>query len=153
MPITKRDTYEQGIARIDQALHEGFWLEASWITYAMFEDRCDSLLEKSGGPVATNHPSGFVSINQKISELKKRSSSDQFLSQVSGLSELLDEVHDWKERRNPIMHSMVEMPRDWGMINVDTKGLAKDGRKILGRFAAAAMKVRKKFKKFKQAGN
>ena len=150
MPTTKRNTYEQGIARIDQALSEGFWLEASWITYAMFEDRCDSLLNKSGGPVPASHPNGFVSINKKITSLKQRSSSDQFLSQVPGLAALLDEVHDWKNRRNPVMHSMVDVPRDWAAINADAQALAEDGREILGRFSSAVMKVRKRYK---QAGN
>lgn len=143
MTTTKRLTYKEGISRIDEALEKSFWLEASWITYAMFEDRCDSLLEKSGGAIPPP-PHGFVSINKKIKKLKSRATSDPLLSKVSGLFGLLGEVHDWKERRNPIMHNMVELPRDWADINADARKLAEDGRELLGRFSTAAMKVRRK---------
>ena len=146
---TKRYTYEEGIARIDDALNKEFWLEASWITYAMFEDRCNSLLDKSGGAIS-NPKSSFVSINKKITELQNRASTDQFLKQVSNLPTLLKELHNWKENRNPIMHNLIDVPEDWIIINFNAENLAKDGRDLLGRFAAAAMKVRKKYVK---AGN
>lgn len=147
MAKTKRNTYKQGINRIDQALDEGFWLEAAWITYAMFEDRCDSLLSKSGGPVPLPPNRKFVAIDTKITVLKKRSKTDEILSKVSELPALLSEVKRWKNRRNPIMHSMVNLPKDWSLINADAKILAEEGREILGRYAAAAMKVRKKYKR------
>jgi hypothetical protein len=149
MSPTKRYTYKEGIARIDDALDKEFWLEASWITYAMFEDRCNSLLDKSGGPI-TPPSNGFISINRKIKELKNRASTNQLLNLVSHLPSLLQELYDWKEDRNPIMHNLVALPKEWSVINTDTEKLAKDGRELLGRFAAAAMKVRKKYVK---AGN
>lgn len=146
--MTKRYTYEQGIGRIDEALENEFWLEASWIIYAMFEDRCSSLLEKSGGAIPSKN--GFVSIHRKIEELKARASKNQFLAQVTELPGLLQEVNDWKKDRNTMMHSLVEMPREWSVIDSETKQLAKQGRNLLGRFSSAAMKVRKKYVK---AGN
>lgn len=87
---------------------------------------------------------------KKIIALKQRSNSDQLLSQVSGFSALLEEVRKWKERRNSMMHSIVETARDWKAIDADAKLLAEDGREILGRFAAVVMRVRKRYK---QAGN
>jgi hypothetical protein len=149
MSPTKRYTYKEGIARIDDALDKEFWLEASWIIYAMFEDRCNSLLEKSGGPIPPPK-NGFVSINKKITELKTRAATNQFLNQVNHLSGMLQELYDWKEDRNPIMHDLVDLPKDWSIINADAEKLARDGRDLLGRFTAAAMKVRKKYVK---AGN
>ena len=144
MSSTKRYTYQQGIERIDSALEKEFWLEASWIIYAMFEDRCNSLLDKSGGPIPP--PStGFVSINKKINVLKDRASNNQFLKQANDLPVLLQELHDWKEARNPTMHSLIEMPREWSVINEEAKKLAQDGRYLLGCFSAAAMRVRKKY--------
>lgn len=147
MNQSKRTTYSEGIAKIDQALREQFYLEASWIEYAMFEDRCDSMLEKSGGKPALNNGRHFISINRKICELRSRGRTHPFLISVTDFDALLQELHDWKERRNPIMHSLVEVPKSWSDINNETKLLAEDGRKLLGRVAAAAMSVRKKYKK------
>ena len=149
MAIRKRTAYGQSIGRLDSALKSKFFLEACWIEYAICEDRCDSLLNKSGGPIPCN-PGQFVSINRKIIELKLRWKNDPYLSTVQELPSILEEVRKWKNRRNPLMHQLVKMARDWPSINNDASILAADGRDIVGRFASAAMKVRRRFKK---AGN
>jgi hypothetical protein len=148
--IRKRVAYGQSIERIDKAIKEKFYLEASWIEYAICEDRCDSLLEKTGGLLTPPPGQSFVSINLKISELKKRCKTDPFLIQVIEFPRILEEVRQWKNRRNPLMHELVKSARDFTDISNDAKALAIDGQDIVRRFSGAAMKVRKKYKK---AGN
>ena len=150
MAIRKRTAYRQSIQRLDNALRSKFYLEACWIEYAICEDRCDSLLDKSGGPIPLKPGQYSISINQKISELKRRSNNDPYLSPVKELRGILEEVKKWKNRRNPLMHELVKMPRDWPSINNDARQLATDGRDIVGRFSTAAMKVRRRYKR---AGN
>jgi hypothetical protein len=146
MSLSKRPTYEEVIGRIDDALKREFFLEASWITYSLFEDRCNSMLKKTGGmpPV---RPGQFLSINKKLTTLKERASTDILLTSIDNISGIIEEVRVWKDSRNPIMHSMVEMPTTWESVNSDAEALAKDGRELLGRFSSVAMKVRKNYKK------
>jgi hypothetical protein len=150
MTISKRTTYKQTIARLDEALGKQFFLEASWIEYAIFEDRCNSLLEKTGGLIPPSRNGIPPSINKKLTVLKERTSGDPFLSSTSEFPDILRDVRNWKNRRNTIMHSLVDVARSWNNINQDAKQLAIDGRALLGRFSSATMKVRKKYKK---AGN
>lgn len=146
MSMTKRPTYEEVIGRVDDALQREFFLEASWIIYSLFEDRCDSMLKKSGGMPQVSAGS-FLSINKKLNILKSRHLSNPLLASVNGFLLIIDEVKDWKDSRNPIMHSMVEIPTTWEDINNNAEILARDGRELLSRFSSVAMKVRKSYLK------
>ena len=136
---TKRLNYTEAIARLDKALKESFFLEASWIEYSLFEDRTNSLLEKTGGLLQNPR----ASIEAKLKELEKRSKTDHGLSHISEFPDILDEVRTWKDSRNPLMHQMVDVPKDWEDIDSDAKVLAENGRRLLGRYSSAAMKLRK----------
>jgi hypothetical protein len=67
------------IARMDEAIKEGFYLEASWIAYAVIEDRCDSALEKTGG-IPTRNGRPIQMLGNKLKELQNRLDHDPKLS-------------------------------------------------------------------------
>ena len=140
---TKRLSYEQIIARLDSALEQEYYLEASWIAYSLLEDRTESALEKTGGVLSNPR----ASIEAKLKELEKRSASNTGLRSVSEFPDIFDEVRKWKDKRNPLMHRMVEMPKSWEDINVDARDLAKESRELLGRYSSAVMKLRKWYMK------
>ncbi len=104
------------------------------------------MLKNTGGmpPV---RPTEFLSINKKLTTLKERSNTNVLLTSIDNFAHIIEEVRDWKESRNPIIHSMVDMPTTWENINSEAETLAKDGRELLGRFSSVAMKVRKNYKK------
>ena len=140
---SKRPTYEETIRRIDRAISERFFLEATWIVYSLFEDRCNSALEKTGGRLSNPR----ASIEQKLKALEARSGSNPSMGKVTEFPAIFNEVRVWKDARNPLMHEMVDMPRPWTDINNDAEALALDGRELLGRFTSAMMKLRKHVKK------
>jgi hypothetical protein len=70
--MTDKDfKYGTLIKRIDVALQEEFYLEASWIAYAILEDQLVSALDESGG--AVNHKGKAIKmLGPKLGELKTR---------------------------------------------------------------------------------
>lgn len=139
---SKRNSYEEIIHRLDSALDQGFNLEASWITYALFEDRTTSALAKSGGVLVSKNNS-FISIEVKLKELKSRSLTHAGLQRAGLINALLDEIIDWKNKRNALMHTLAEVPRPWEDINNDAQNLAIEGREIIARYSSAIMRLSK----------
>ena len=138
----KRLMFNEVIARLDEALSKNYFLEASWITYSLFEDRCNSILKKTGG-LPLVQKGQFLSINKKLKTLKTRSASHSYLLKVPNIIPIVQDITSWKNKRNLIMHNMVDLQTSWENINNDAEKLARDGRKLLGKFASAAMKVAK----------
>ena len=135
---TKRNTYEETFDRLNEALNSDFYLEASWIEYSLFEDRTNSLLDKTGGLLSDPR----ASIDKKLKELEKRSTTDAGLLHIPEFPDILDEIRKWKNKRNPLMHQMVDLPRKWEDINTDAKNLAESGSTLIRRYSSAAMKLR-----------
>lgn len=131
------------VGRADLALSEEFFLEATWIEYALFEDRINSALVKSGGALSNTRPT----IESKIKELESRCLTHAGLRSIGDFPELLDEVRQWKGVRNRLVHRMVEAAVRWDDVNDEANLLATDGRELFGRFSSAIMRLGKWHKK------
>ena len=134
---SKRHAYEELLAQLDLALEREFYFEASWIAYGVIEDRANSLLEKSGGW-------GGGMLGQKLRELSARCETDLPLKEVPGLGGAIASARAWIQKRNPLMHQLIGLPRPMATIRKEAELLAAEGNLVVRTLAAEAMKVRKR---------
>ena len=101
----KHANYKEQIKRLNLAFKNRFLLEAILIDYGMLEDRTEAFIRYSLGE---NKLDKYQTINRKINKLKalfgdKYQNINRYLS-----LELLDDLHNWKEKRNSIIHGLMK---------------------------------------------
>ena len=145
---SKRKPIEDLIERMDIAIEREFYFETAWIAYGIIEDRTNSALKRtSGGQLARDRNGLLPTINKRLQALKERASTDAILKKVNGFASVVQLVIDWKNKRNDLVHALIDTPRNWADINEDAKELAIEGREVVSAYNARIMKQRKKFKK------
>ena len=141
MTETRQDakgrSYEELLARLDAARKEGFHLEASWIAYAVVEDRIDSALGLTGGIPPK------IMLGKKLEHLRNRLSGDAELRKATAAGQVLDEVERWKNSRNPLMHSMAAESLPWEDLEKNAAALSADGRETVRNLCSAIMRLKK----------
>ena len=98
------------------------YLEAILIEYAIMEDRLESVLRHSN----VYNPEKHNSLNRKIRRIEelrraKKSALRNYLSE-----ELLNEIENWKEERNGIVHCLMKN----NVNETDLKEVALTGQRI-----------------------
>ena len=134
--------YSTLIKRIDLALSHEFYLEASWIAYAILEDRLVSALRESGGAVNHNGKEIFM-MGLKLSELRNRMPTSLNLRKAF-FGNMLDRLHVWKDKRNDLMHAMAGENHAVSDLDSIALEVATDGKELAREFCAAC----RRFKKF-----
>jgi hypothetical protein len=133
--MDKAGVYEATIERMERALASGFFLEATWLAYCILEDRLLSLLESSGGV-----PSGVRMLGPKIDALDRRLENDAVVrARIPSLAPL----RAWKDKRNILMHSMVDGSLSVSQIEILTEETARGGAELARVIATAARWVKK----------
>lgn len=122
------------VKRTDLAITEEFYLEASWICYAIIEDRMRSIIVKLNGSVKNRWK-----IYDCTTEIYKLKESDETIKKYFS-DELLFKINDWREKRNNLMHELVEGTSQ----DIEFKDIAVEGRNIL-------RELKDKVRKFKKA--
>lgn len=105
MNEVKHANYKEQMKRLNLAFKNRFLLEAILIEYGMLEDRTEAFIRYSLGE---NKLDKYQTINRKINKLKalfgdKYQNINRYLS-----LELLDDLHNWKEKRNSIIHGLMK---------------------------------------------
>ena len=105
MNEVKHTNYKEQMTRLNLAIKNRFLLEAILIEYGMLEDRTEAFIRYSLGE---NKLDKYQTINRKINKLKalvgdKYQNINRYLS-----LELLDDLHNWKEKRNSIIHGLMK---------------------------------------------
>jgi hypothetical protein len=139
--IGKRRSYEELFQRLDTTLGMRVFLEASWIAYAILEDRADSALAKTGGPVPRKTR---PMLGDKLAELSERIATDALLRTELWRGATLEAAKNWKNKRNPLMHSMADLREPWHVFEKRAERLAMEGRSVARDMASAVMRLRKK---------
>lgn len=135
----KRELYEGFHERMSAASKSGFHLEASWYCYAMIEDRLSSLLKNTGGIGRNGSARPIRMLGKKLEELNNRATSDELLKSCLPSQE----VHDWKENRNSLMHAMADGSLSLSEIEKQAYLLTLSGEKLIKNLSAAAMRLKK----------
>ena len=121
----KYDNYKEQFKRLDKAINNAFYLEAMFIAYAIIEDRAEAILSYEENSI---HSDKFVSIDRKLNKIKKIAERKKSLPERYFSDELIDDIFEWKEERNQLMHALMkqllttEMLRD---IALKSKELAR----------------------------
>lgn len=103
---SKQEKYESLIAKMKSAYDDEYYLETSWIAYAILEDRLLSALSQSGGIPKRRHKP-IRMLGPKVDEIDKRRKKDKLLNAYF-TDDLMSRIKDWKEQRDSLMHSMAD---------------------------------------------
>jgi hypothetical protein len=140
MNEVKHANYKEQMKRLNLAIKNRFLLEAILIEYGMLEDRTEAFIRYSLGE---NKLDKYQTINRKINKLKslvgdKYKNINRYLS-----LELLDDLHNWKERRNSIIHGLMKR------INSaeELEAIALEGLNLVKIFNSKSMSFKRKLEK------
>lgn len=103
--MLKYDNYKEQFKRLDKAISYNFYLEAMFIAYAILEDRTESILSYEGNEINSKN---FVSINKKLLKIKKIAEQKGSLPSRYFTDSFIDEIIEWKEKRNKLMHALMK---------------------------------------------
>ena len=119
--MLKYENYKEQMKRLKAAMTSHFYLEAVFIEYAILEDRLESALRHSGKwhPKPDQH----TSIDRKVRLLMAQAEEKKSLAQKYFQPEMMQEILDWKNRRNPLMHSLMKQQ----LHTEDLANLANEG--------------------------
>ena len=117
--MEKKYKYAQLMTKLKKATYNEYYYEAIFIEYAILEERTRSMLE---------HAKVFKDIdkctlNVKLNKLKSNKIFQDKYIQKHLTKELLDEIYDWKNQRNKLMHDIIKTDYD----NEKVKTLALNG--------------------------
>lgn len=104
--MQKYENYKEQMGRLKRALNSHFYLEAIFIEYAIMEDRLESALRHAGR--WNPKPDEFISLNRKVTLVRKMSEQKKSLAQKYFSQELLDDILLWKEDRNRMIHALLK---------------------------------------------
>lgn len=140
MNEVKHANYKEQMKRLNLAIKNRFLLEAILIEYGMLEDRTEAFIRYSLGE---NKLDKYQTINRKINKLKalvgdKYQNINRYLS-----LELLDDLHNWKEKRNSIIHGLMKR------INSaeELEAIALEGLNLVKIFNSKSMSFKRKLEK------
>ena len=103
--LLKYENYKEQFKRLNKAIHSNFYLEAMFIAYAIMEDRTESILSYEGNEINSDR---FVSINRKLKKIKQLAERNNSLPERYFSDTLIDEILEWKEERNSLMHALMK---------------------------------------------
>ena len=101
----KNQSYRELMEDLALAIEKEFYYEAIFIEYAIFEDRTESLIRHS----KLEHdlkPKEFNLFN-KINLIKNAQEFKSFYCNKHEIVKILNEVNDWREIRNKLIHDLV----------------------------------------------
>ena len=105
----KYENYAEQFRRLNKALASGFNLEAMFIEYALMEDRTESVLRHAGlwDAYLKSRKGHGPTINSKVKYICNcANSGNKFLKEYFS-DDLLDQILDWKEERNRLIHALL----------------------------------------------
>ena len=105
----KYENYAEQFRRLNKALAGGFNLEAMFIEYALMEDRTESVLRHTGlwDAYIKSRKGHGPTINSKVKYICNcAKSGNEFLKKYFS-DDLLDQILNWKEERNRLIHALL----------------------------------------------
>lgn len=108
--MLKYKNYKEQFQRLNRALTSGFYLEATFIEYAILEDRTESILRHAGMYEAYLKKRGRYSpnIDSKIKYIDKQAENKTSLLHKYFSDTLLSDILAWKEERNRLIHALLK---------------------------------------------
>lgn len=128
--------------RLDQAYTRKEYVEASWLCYAIFEQRIQRLIEKHihrcpRRKRTDTHPVGIKTKIQCIRKLSKV----KYGGYADFNMRLLDDISKWCDKRNELVHSLLNVST-YRQYDKDFYNLAKEGLPLVEQLYSEASKIR-----------
>ena len=135
--------HDSFLGKLRKAISEKQYVEASWLCYAIFEQRISRIIEKhiikcpKGKRSKDEKP---TSISTRILCLKKLIKCEYGVYAEFDKS-LLEDIDKWCKKRNRLIHGLVSLDH-YKMYDEEFKELALAGAPLVERLYAEATKVR-----------
>ena len=144
----KYENYAEQFRRLNRALANGFDLEAMFITYAIMEDRTESVLRHGGywDSYLKKRKGKDPTINSKITYIQGKANSCDKLMHKYFSDDLLERILAWKNERNRLIHALLQQRlehNEIGKIATEGEVLVKTLRSRASSYNRAVEKVRK----------
>lgn len=133
----KEKVLESLVLRIEEAIMEGFYIEAVSITYSILENKTYDLLNMLGIPYKgadrTYQCLTYFSMHMEKRDIiicedaNKNCVLMDWLEEIFLTSGLVDGIHAWRNERNVITHDLVRK----GMKIPELERLALEGKKLV----------------------
>ena len=121
----KRDRYAELNEILDRAIEQEFYYEAIFIEHAILEDRVISLFKHANLRMP-------FKLGEKIGVLKSyKIFKDEYISKHIDM-ELLEQIDNWKDKRNKLVHGLVESTYGTEVV----KQVALEGKTLIRKFAS-----------------
>ena len=136
IPGTKKYlNYKEQMVRLKKAMAAQFFLEAIFIEYAVMEDRLESILRHSG----VFNPERHSTIQAKLRRVSELRRAKKSLLNRSLSEELLQEIYQWKDERNRLIHALMKQ----NLHTEDLQKIALAGQQIVKQLNSKATNYRK----------
>lgn len=114
----KYENYREQFKRLNNALHNGFNLEAMFIEYAIMEDRTESILRHTGkwDVYMKSRKGREPNIDSKIRYIQKIAEEKKTLPNKYFSDTLLNDILQWKEDRNRLIHALLKQQLEHGEV-------------------------------------
>ena len=124
--IQKYENYKVQFKRLNRAMKEQFYLEAIFITYAILEDRTESILRYEGNDIKPkgDRKSG---ITQKLNKIKTIAREKKSLPNKYFNEELIDRIMSWKNDRNRMIHALLKQQ----LSTEELRQIAEEGKLVV----------------------
>lgn len=136
IPGTKKYlNYKEQMVRLKKAMAAQFFLEAIFIEHAVMEDRLESILRHSG----VFNPERHNTIQAKLRRVSELRRAKKSLLNRSLSEELLQEIYQWKDERNRLIHALMKQD----LHTEDLKEFALHGQQIVKELNAKTTNYRR----------
>ena len=108
--MQKYENYKEQFKRLKSALNNGFNLEAMFIEYAIMEDRTESVLKhaEKWESYLKSRKGHDTTIDSKVKYIRKTAEQKSSIAHRYFSDSLLDEILEWKEDRNRLIHALLK---------------------------------------------
>lgn len=125
--MLKNLKYKDLMEKLKKSINNEFYYESIFIEYAILEDRTESLLRHANLKYRENDGKEF-SLYKKLKRIEESPIfyKDKYINKHIKI-ELLYRIHDWKNKRNDLIHALIKTKYN----NDDIKKIALEGNELI----------------------
>ena len=126
--MQKYENYKEQFKRLNRALANGFNLEAIFISYAILEDRTESILRHGElwDVYRKSRKGREPNLDSKVKYIQKWAENRKSILHKYFSDELLDQILVWKEDRNRLIHALLKQQ----LAHNEVQRLAEQGNEL-----------------------
>ena len=141
--MEKYEIYKSMYDNLNKAMKNGFYYEAIFIEYAIFEDRLTAVLKYANVPFLCKSGRD-INITDKIERIEKREEFSNKFVKERLTNELMQELRQWLKKRNELIHSLANIPYD----SETVKKIADEGYELVKKISNKSKSVINHIKRY-----